>query len=231
MRRIIALVLATLIAILSGSAGICAGPNGDLDTILSNMQVSAQKIHSIHANIHQETRFGSIGGFEKYDGEIWFKHVGLHHDQMRMKYFSGKDVTTDLWVNGDNIVFYQPRIKQAIKTTRGKQAGKKSEYGVIATPYVSVPDLKTQYNVVYVKDEAVGSNRTAVLELTPKAKSDVTKVVLWVDRSSWLPVQYQVTRTNTDVLTYTLSNTKRDEKIEAKVFEANLPAGIKVIEQ
>jgi len=223
--------LAVLLMMGVAAAGALSSPNGDLDAILNNMQRSAKTIKTIHANIHQERHFGSIGGSEKYDGEIFFRQVGPNADKVRLRYFATGEVSKDLWVNGDRVVFFQPKINQAIETSLQRQAGKKSEFGFIASPYVSVPQLKAKYNVAYVKEDAVAGVQASVLELTPKTASDVTKIVLWVDRRSWLPVQYQVTQRNGDVSTYTLTNMEANGKLPNDTFQVSLPRGVTTIKQ
>src|SRR5438552_1740734 len=76
---------------------------------------------------------------------------------------------------------------------------------------LSVPELKTQYNIVYTGDEQVGSASTAKLELTPRGPSSAKKVTLWVDQSSWLPVKYQVIETNNNITTFTLNNLRKGD--------------------
>ena len=204
----------------------------DVDAILTNVQKATRGITTVHAGIYQEKRFGGIGGSEKYNGDLLFKHTSPSMDRLRVRYYTGSEVTNDLSVIGDDVVFYQPRIKQAIVTKRSKQANKKPEYGFIASPYVSVPQLKAQYNITYLRDESLASGKAAVLDLTPKdlGGSQVKKVVIWVDRNVWLPMQYQVTEKNADVTTYSINN-MTTPKIADKEFKIDLPKGTKLINQ
>lgn len=233
MRRLRYALLGLLLVSLVLSADALAGTNGELDMILKKMQQAAGSIVTVHASFQEDRRFGAIGGGERYDGEVLFKHALSKRgvDKIRVKYIRGTTVEEDLWVNGNNAVFYQPQAKQAIETTTDKQASDHPEVGFIASPYTSVPRLKAQYDISYLRDETAGSARAAVLELNPKQKTRITKLIIWVDRGSWLPIKYQATQTNGDVLTWTLSNVRVGESIPESVFRPDLPKGTKVIHQ
>ena len=88
-----------------------------------------------------------------------------------------------------------------------------------------MPDLKRQYNITYVGDE----QGMAKLELTPKAKSSLQKLTLWVDQSSWLPTKYQVAESNNNVTTFTLSNLKVNGVISDGTFKPDYPSDTKKV--
>ena len=129
----------------------------------------------------------------------------------------------------DKITLYQPRIKQVIYTTRQAQASQNQEFSFIATPYKSVPELKSQYNIEYAGDEQLASDSTAKLELTPKGPSSAKKLTLWVSQSSWLPIKYQVIETNNNVTAFTLSNMNTNTVLSGDSFKVILAPGTKVV--
>ncbi len=202
--------------------------NGKLDEVLANMERVARSIKTIQSDMHQEKRNMQIGGKEVYAGNIRFLHASKDCDKIRIDYSipAGQVVVVDC----NKIALYQPRINQVILTTRQAQASQNQEFSFIATPYKSVPELKTQYAIVYVGDEQVGSGATAKLELTPKRASSAKKLTLWVDESSWLPVKYQVIETNNNVTTFTLSNMKINGGLSGNPFKLPFwPAGTKEV--
>lgn len=203
------------------------GINGKLDEVLANMERAARSIKMIEADLHQEKRDMQIGGKEVYAGKIYFQHAGKDRDKLRINYSvpEGQVVA----VVGNEITLYQPRINQVILTTRQAQASKNQEFSFIATPYKSVPELKSQYNIVYAGDEQVGSASTAKLELTPKGASSAKKLTLWVDQSAWLPIKYQVVETNNNVTTFSLSDIKQSAGATEKTFKVTWPSGTKVV--
>jgi outer membrane lipoprotein-sorting protein len=210
--------------LLAAPASISAArPNGKLDEILANMQKSASQITSIQAGMEQQKRDRNLGGApEKYRGEIFFKHASKTNDKVKIVYSIPKGQT--IWVVGETITLYQAEIKQAIVTTRSAAASKGDEFAFVATPYKSVPDLKRQYEIVYSGDD----QGMAKLELTPKAKSPIQKLTLWVDQSSWMPVKYTVLEAGS-ATTFILTDIKKNKGIPDSAFKVDLPKDTKIL--
>jgi outer membrane lipoprotein-sorting protein len=200
-----------------------ANGDGQLDEILNNMQKSAASINTIYARMEQLKRDRQIGGTEKYSGEIFFKHLGKNNDKVCIKYSVPKGQT--VWLIGDEIVLYQANIGQAIKTSRRSAAQKGDDLSFVATPYTSVPELRRQYNIVHSGEE----QGMAKLDLTPKGKSSVKSLTLWVDQSSWLPTKYHIVEGNGNATTFTLSGLKTNGVIPNGNFEVKLPKDTKII--
>ena len=211
-------LIATVVVPIGGSQA-----NGKLDEILANMQKAASTITSIHAKMDQIKRDLQIGGIEKYSGQVFFKHAAKGNDKVKIIY--SKPPGQTIWVVGETITLYQAEINQAIITTRSAAASKGDEFAFIATPYSSVPELKRQYNIVYVGDD----QSLAKLELTPKAKSSIQKLTLWVDQATWLPVRYTVLESNGNPTTFTLSDVKKNQGISDSTFKVDLPKGTKML--
>jgi outer membrane lipoprotein-sorting protein len=223
MKRIITAILIALF-IATTFSNSPAAPNGQLDQILNNMQKAAGEIKTIYAKMDQAKRDLAIGGQgERYNGEIFFKHAGKNNDKVRINYVVPKGQR--IWIVGDQIILYQEATKTVYISSRKAQASKNSEYAFVATPYTSVPDLKRQYNITHVGDE----QGMAKLELTPKAKSSLQKLTLWVDQSSWLPTKYQVAESNNNVTTFTLSNLKVNGVISDGTFKPDYPSDTKKV--
>jgi outer membrane lipoprotein-sorting protein len=208
--------------LISSASVSSVSANGNLDEILANMQRSASTIQSIQAVMDQQKRDRNIGGVERYRGEIFFKHVARANDKVKIVYSVPKGQT--VWVVGDTITLFQAEQKQAFVTTRSAAASKGDEFAFVATPYTSVPDLKRQYNIVYSGDE----QGMAKLELTPKSKSSIQKLTLWVEQSGWLPVKYQV-HEPASVTTFVLTDVKKNQGISDATFKVNLPKDTKLI--
>ncbi|HWP44561.1 MAG TPA: outer membrane lipoprotein-sorting protein [Blastocatellia bacterium] len=220
-----------LLAILLASASVFSfsvRANGQLDQVLSNMQREARKIKNFYSKMEQIKRNTQIGGKEIYRGEIFFKHGGKGKDKVLIQYEipPGQKVS----VVGDEIILFQPNIKQALITSRSSQASQNQEFAFFATPYsLTTAQIKSRYNAVYLGDEQVGGARTSVLELTPKLKSAVKKMKWWVDQSSWLPIRTEVIEQNGDVSTFTLSNLKINGAMPDGMFKIKIPGDFKVV--
>ena len=201
-----------------------ARTNGKLDEVLANMERAARTINTIEADMFQEKRDMQIGGApEQYAGRIYFSH-GKACDKVRINYT--KPAGQVVAVLCEEIDLYQPRIKQMIVTSRKAQAAKNQEFSFIATPYKSVPELKSQYNIVYVGDE----QGNAKLDLTPKSQSSVQKLTLWVDQTSWLPIKYRVIEKNNVATTFTLNNLTKNRNLSVD-FKVKVAPGTKILRQ
>jgi outer membrane lipoprotein-sorting protein len=213
-----ALLLTATVSVSTASA------DGKLDEVLNNMQKTAASITTIYANMEQMKRDPNIGGTgEKYRGQVFFKHFGKGNDKVKIIYSVPKGQT--VWVVGDEITLYQENIKQAIVTSRKAAASRGGEFSVVATPYTSVPELKRQYNIVYVGDE----EGRAKLELTPKGRSSLKSMTLWVDQSTWLPAKSHIVEANGNASTFTFTSLKKNGVIPNGTFDVKLPGDVKKI--
>ena len=218
----LALIAAT-IAAAAVSVSFAGAANGQLEQILNNMQKAAANIKTIRANMEIVKRDTAIGGTEKYSGIISFKHVTRNSDKVRIDYTAPKGQV--VWVVNDDIILYQEATGTVYMTSKKAQASKNSDLSFVATPYSSVPELKRQYNIVHLGDE----DGRAKLELTPKAKSSLQKMILWVDQSLWLPTKYQVVESNSTTTTFTLTGLEINKGIPDKVFVPSYPPGTKKV--
>ncbi|HSE96686.1 MAG TPA: outer membrane lipoprotein-sorting protein [Blastocatellia bacterium] len=204
--------------------------NGQLDQVLANMQREAQKIRALSAKMEQIKRNTVIGGKEIHRGHIFFKHAGKGKDKVLIKYEvpAGQAVS----VVGDEIILFQPNIKQAIITTRGSQASQNQEFAFFSTPYsLTSTQIKARYHAVYIGEEQVGGSKTSVLELTPKAKSAVSKIKWWVDQSNWLPIKSEVVEADGNLSTFTLTEIQVNGAISDGMFKISIPNDFKKIKR
>jgi outer membrane lipoprotein-sorting protein len=215
----VALLLTATVSVSTASA------DGKLDEVLNNMQKTAASITTIFARMEQLKHDRSIGGTEKYSGQVFFKHAGKGNDKVKIVYEVPRGQI--VWVVGDEITLYQANIKQAIITSRRAASARGGEFSVVATPYTSVPELKRQYNIVYAGEE----NGMAKLELTPKAKSSLKSMTLWVDQSSWLPTKSHVVEASGNASTFTFKDMKKNSVISDSTFKVKLPGDVKKIQK
>jgi outer membrane lipoprotein-sorting protein len=223
MKRINLFFITAALLLTASVSAPAAGADGKLDQILNEMQKSAASITTIYANMEQLKRDPRIGGTEKYSGKVFFKHFGKGNDKVKIIYTMPQGQT--VWVVGDEITLYQANIGQAIVTSRKAASSRGDEFSVVATPYTSVPELKRQYNIAYAGDE----QGMAKLELTPKARSSLKSMTLWVDQSSWLPAKSHVVEASGNASTFTFTGMKKNSVISNGTFEVKLPKNTKII--
>ena len=207
------------------------GPDEKADQILRMMHEKSRDLTAFQASVLQVKRSTQVPGRQRFTGHLYFKHQPPNRDKIRITYTSGGQVTNDLLIDGDKVILYQPKIKQAIVTSRSRLAHENPEYDFLAAPYGSAPGLKNRYTISYQGDETVGPFSTSVIQLVPVAKSSFTRVQFWVDRSSWFPAQYRVEEVNGDITTLTLSDIKKNSKVPRDAFNLELPKGTKILNQ
>jgi outer membrane lipoprotein-sorting protein len=228
MKKTILSIIATILLTASFPAASTATPNGNLDEILSKMQAAARGIRTLTAYLRQEVKDPLIGGKpQTSSGQIMFEHGSGGNDKVRINY--DRPAGQVICVAGDQIILYQPAIKQATITRRRALAEKNQEFDFIATPYASVNSLKAKYDIVHGGDEQVNGAAAWKLELTPKRQSSVKKLTLWVDQSVRLPIRYQVVEVNQTITTFTLTNVTTNQKLSSDTFKVKLPPGTSTV--
>jgi outer membrane lipoprotein-sorting protein len=227
MKRLI--LFATFAVLLAANSGFAFDPpNGNLDEILANMQQAARRVSTLKARLLQENRDRTIGGKgQVYSGQLTFQHGSRASDKVRIDY--DRPAGQVICVAGEDIILYQPSIKQVTITRRRALAAKNQEFDFIATPYDSVTSLRARYDIVHAGDEQLQGGSVARLELTPKTKSSVKKLTLWVSQSSWLPIKYEVLEVNNSLSTFTLSDISMNAKLEGDAFKVKWPGDVKVV--
>jgi outer membrane lipoprotein-sorting protein len=92
---------------------------------------------------------------------------------------------------GDSLFIYTPKINRVEEYNLGKNRSIIDQYMRLGFG-TKAQDLQKSYDVKLVGEEEVDHHKTVVLELTPKSeeiRKQITKIQMWVDESSWLPIQ------------------------------------------
>src|SRR5262249_20790761 len=124
-----------IVTLLFTSMSLQAGVANPADEVLARMQSEGQKIKTFSANISQVKRNTQLGGSDSASGNIVLQRAG---EKAHIKLNNGNEVS----IVGNQIILYQPRIGQAIHTTRTKQASDNPAYNFVATPFTSTAQLK-----------------------------------------------------------------------------------------
>jgi outer membrane lipoprotein-sorting protein len=93
--------------------------------------------------------------------------------------------------------------------------------------------LKKSYTVNYLREEDLGDDTTAVLELVPlknNVTSQISKIQIWVSEESWLPAQQQFFEPDGDSLTARYLKVVRDRQLPSSTFELKAPSSAKRVQ-
>jgi len=124
------------------------------------------------------------------------------------------------------IRMYQPKPDQVTVYDLGKDRADLESYVVLGFGG-SGQDLQKAFDVKFQATETVNGVSAAKLELTPKSeevRAQISKVQMWIDESSWLPVQQKFFEAGSaDYLIFRYSDVKKNLKIDESRFKADWP--------
>lgn len=201
-----------------------------LTGVLAKMQTAHRNLRSMRAGMAQVRHNPQIGSTETDYGTLIYKPGGKGKSKLRIDYTRPDQKSVS--VLGENLVFYQPRINQVLKTTISKAAkGKTSSYSALVGLDSSLESLTRDYNVDYVKDELVNGKPATRLQLIPKASGPFSRIELWVSNEFWLPVQYQMFERNGDSTLVKFTGMEINPSIADAQFNVPIPSGTKVVDK
>lgn len=223
-------IAAFLLACVAGVAATSAAgqsTNPLVTGILDKMARAANGLRTMRATLRQQkinTQLGIKDAVE--EGTLLYKPERNGKTLLRIDYHT-PEVKTVL-VNGDRFQLYQPQINQALEGTI-KENSKASSVGFFSLR-IDGKSLST-YEISYVKDEVIDGIPTVQIELKPRdlAKAGFKTKNVWIDKVSWLPVQFQITEKNSDVTWFRLNNVEQNGQIADSAFKLQYKSGTQIV--
>jgi outer membrane lipoprotein-sorting protein len=196
-----------------------------LEYVLSMMDHAAQDFKSLTAAIEQVKYTAVVQDKSTETGEIFVRKDA----KVRID-FQSPDPRTILR-NGDNVYIYTPKINRVEEYNIGKNRATVDQY--LALGFGTRTDaLKKNYDIVLTGEEEFDGHEAVVLEMTPKSqeqKKQISKVVMWIDQASWLPVQQKFVETGSgDYLMSRFTKVMKNLKLGDGKFKPDWPKGTKV---
>ena len=196
-----------------------------LDGVISMLDHSAQDFHTLTADIEHIKYTAIVKDISTETGQIFVRR----DEKMRID-FVKPDPRTILR-NGDSLYIFTPKINRVEEYNIGKHRSFADQY--LALGFGTKGDtLKKNYVLTLIGEEEFDSHKTIVLELTPKsdqARSQISRIRMWIDEASWLPVQQKFFETGSD--DYFMSHythVMKNLKIGDAKFKPDWPKGVKV---
>lgn len=228
------------LAIIAGISLLFAGVDHRADAnaqpqlltgILNKMEKAHQDLKSLKAEMVLEKTNTQIGVTDSEYGQLLYK-PGTSKSKQKLRIDYTKPSKDILAVDGDNFVFYQPRINQAFKGLASKYSkGKQGGFAQFITIGLngSLKSASGKYNISFVKDELVEGMMTSMLRLTPKSNDQFASIDIWVNQQNGFPVRFCGTERNGDLTMVTLKNSQLNTNMSNDAFALNLPSGTKVV--
>ena len=206
---------------LSPAASAQSSPKWTVDSVLGMMDAAARDFHSLTASIEHIKYTDVVKDTSTESGQMWLQKKD---ERMRIE-FSKPDVRTILRA-GDSLFIFNPKINRVEEYNLGKNRALVDQYVLLGFGSRS-ESIKKSYLVAFNGEQDLDGKKTVQLELTPRSdeiRSQISKVQIWVEESSWLPVQQKFFEAGSaDYLIFRYSDIRKNLKIDESRFRADWP--------
>ena len=192
-----------------------------LESVLAQMDSQAKNFHSLSADVERTKVTVVVNDRSTETGTM------LAHDDKMLLDMKAPDPRTIL-LTGGTLYVYTPGLKRVEEYDLGQNRGMVDQFLLLGfgTPG---KDLQKDYAVTLVGEPTIDDKKTAELELIPKSQAALahfTKIQIWLDEASWLPVQQQIFETGSgDYSIIRYSKVVRNPQIPDSQFKAHWPKG------
>ncbi len=206
------------------STGIAASQqtNWTLDNVLKQMDAQAADFHSLTADLERTKVTVVVNDKSTESGRILVRR----DDKMRIELTQPDERT--ILRDGDNFYIYNPKIHRVEEYNLGKKKSVVDQFLLLGFG-TSGKSLKESYDITLQGEETLDGRKVILLDLIPKTedvKQQLSKIQLWLDESSWLPVQQQFFETGSgDYFIIRYKNMARNVKISDNEFKPHWPHG------
>jgi outer membrane lipoprotein carrier protein len=196
-----------------------------LDYVLTMMDRSAEDFRSLTAALDHVKYTAVVKDTSTESGEIYVRK----DSKLRIDFISPDPRT--IIRNGDNLYIYTPKINRVEEYNIGKNRALADQYLALGFG-TRTESLKKSYTVSVAGEEELDGPKMALVELVPRSdevRKQVTKIVMWVDEASWLPVQQKFLEAGSgDYFLSRYRNVMKNLKIGDGKFKADWPKGTKI---
>jgi outer membrane lipoprotein-sorting protein len=190
------------------------------ESALAMMDKSAADFRTLTANVEYSKYTEVVKDTSTETGQIF-----VRRDQKMRIEFTKPDPRTILRT-GDSLFIFTPKINRVEEYDLGKNRAMVDQYLSLGFGTKSQNILKS-YDVALTGEEEIEQRKALLLELTPKSEAvrkQITKVEMWIDESSWLPVQQKFFEAGSgDYLLIRYSNMMKNLKISDAKFKQDWP--------
>jgi outer membrane lipoprotein-sorting protein len=193
------------------------------ESVLAMMDKSAADFRSLTADLENTKYTDVVKDSSTETGQIFVRR----DQKMRIEILKPDPRT--ILRNGDSLFVYTPKIKRVEEYDLGKNRAMVDQYVLLGFGTKSQNMLKS-YDVKLVGEEQLDGKKTFLLELTPKSddvRRQITRIQMWVDESSWLPIQQKFFETGAgDYIQFHYSNVMKNLKIPDSRFKQDWPKDV-----
>jgi outer membrane lipoprotein-sorting protein len=214
------LVLCTIFAGSWTAASQSRGP-WTLESVLRQLDAQDKTFRSLSADVERTKVTVVVNDHSTETGTLL-----VRGDKMLLQ-MKSPDARTVLRT-GDNLYVYTPGLNRVEDYNLGKNRTMVDQFLLLGFG-TSGRELQKSYLVTLLGEPLLDDKKTVELELTPKsadARNQISKIQIWFDESSWLPVQQQFNETGSgDYFTIRYSKIVRNPTIGESEFKPHWPKG------
>jgi len=195
-------------------------PRATTESVLAMMDKAAADFRSLSADIEQIKYTDVVKDTSTEQGQIF-----VRRDQ-KMRIEIAKPDPKTILRTGDSLFIYTPKIKRVEEYNLGKHRSMVDQYLRLGFGTKS-QDIQKSFDVNLTGEEEIDHRKTFLLELTPKSeevRKQITKIQMWIDPSSWLPVQQKFFEAGGgDYFLVKYSNMMKNLKVNDARFKQDWP--------
>lgn len=210
----------------------CAGTVGaqnhggvTLDTVLNQLDSQAGGFRALSADVERTKVTVVVNDRSTDTGAIL-----VHGDKMLLQ-MKPPDARTVLRT-GDSLFVYTPGLKRVEEYNLGKNRALVDEFMLLGFG-TKGKQLQESYQVSLAGEPTLDEKKTVELELMPKSqgvKNQFSKIQIWYDPGTWLPVQQQFYETGSgDYSIVHYLNMVKNPQIPDSAFKPHWPKGTEKI--
>lgn len=221
--RGMAMLFCTLMLVFSFFTGsFASAPQQTLENVLKQLDAQAAGFKSLTADLDRTKVTVVVNDKSTQSGQISVRSDG----KMRIE-LTQPDAETILR-DGDNFYIYNPKIHRVEEYNLGKKKSVVDQFLLLGFG-TSGSSLKESYTISLQGEETLDGHKVVRLDLLPKTdevRKQLSKIQLWLDESTWLPVQQQFFETGSgDYFIIKYRNVNRNARIPDSQFKPRWPRG------
>ncbi|MBI3405037.1 MAG: outer membrane lipoprotein carrier protein LolA [Acidobacteria bacterium] len=197
-----------------------------LEAVLKQLDSEAKGFHGLTANIERTKVTVVVNDRSTESGTI-----SVRRDDKMLIELTKPDARIILR-RGDKLEVYHARTKRVEEYDLGKHRSLVDQFLLLGFG-TSGGDLKKGYDVTPHGELSMDNKKVLFLELTPrndKVRSNISKINLWIDEATWLPIQQKFFETGSqDYFEIKYTNVFRNPKIPDSKFKPSWPKDVERI--
>lgn len=197
----------------------------DLGKVFSHMNQSAKHLKTLSANLAYTKVTVLVNDFSTESGKMYFRNEKTPDFLINFTKPSAKVIL----FKRDKAELYNPMINQITEYDLSKHSSLVQQFLLLGFGTNS-KDIEKVYRVQYLREEQLGGDTTAVLELTPlkeKVAAQLSKVELWISEESWLPVQQKFYQPDGDYAIARYTNVEVNRYLPSSTFKIHAPKDVR----